>query len=70
VEGLISRAFGRCEEELFASGVLDSLRAVELGVLLEQEFGLSLTDLSLQDLASVTNIVDKVSTNESVRQAR
>ena len=60
VEAIILQKFGRVEEQLFDSGLLDSLRAIELGVLLEGEFGIPITDLTVHDLASVTCIVEKL----------
>jgi acyl carrier protein len=60
VEDLVVRAFGRSEERLFDSGLLDSLRAVELGVLLEENFGIPISELSVQDLASIATIVQKL----------
>ena len=60
VESIILAKFGRLEEQLFDSGLLDSLRAIELGVLLEGEFGIPITDLTVHDLASVTCIVEKL----------
>ena len=60
VESIIQAKFGRVEEQLFDSGLLDSLRAIELGVLLEGEFGIPITDLTVHDLATVTCIVEKL----------
>lgn len=60
VEEIIGRAFGRVEEQLFESGLLDSLRAIELGTLLEAEFGIPISDMSIHDLASITSLVDKL----------
>jgi acyl carrier protein len=61
VEALIIRVFGRFEERLFESGLIDSLRAIELGAMLEAEFGVPISELSVHDLASVTTIVAKLS---------
>ena len=69
VEDIVKQAFGRSEERLFDSGVLDSLRAIELGVLLEEAFGIPISELSIQDLASITSIVQKLSTYSAARQA-
>lgn len=60
VEAIVSKAFGRVEEQLFDSGLLDSLRAIEFGMMLEAEFGVPISELCLDDLASVTSIVKKL----------
>jgi acyl carrier protein len=68
VEEILTRTFGRCEEHLYASGLIDSLRAIELGTLLEAEFGIPISELSVQDLVSVTTIVDKLQASTRLKK--
>jgi acyl carrier protein len=57
VEAVIRGKFGRVETELAASGLVDSLRAMELLVSLQDEFRLELPNVTIQDLATVPRIV-------------
>lgn len=57
VEGIILGKFGRVEADLSASGIVDSLGAMELLVLLQNEFEVRLPDVTVQDLSSVPRIV-------------
>jgi acyl carrier protein len=57
VESIIAGAFGAVNEDLVASGVVDSVRAMELLVLLEKEFEVKLEHVGMKDLATVTGIV-------------
>ncbi|MEO8700887.1 MAG: acyl carrier protein [Kofleriaceae bacterium] len=70
VEGIVTQAFGRTEENLFSSGVLDSLRAIELGMLLEEEFAIPISDLDIQDLSSISNIVTKLHTHSPALRSK
>jgi acyl carrier protein len=65
VESLIARAFGSVNEDLVASGVVDSVRAMELLVLLEQEFAVRLGNIGMKDLATVTSIVGVIDASRS-----
>jgi len=60
VERLILAKFGRVEEDLVASGLVDSLSAMELLVLLQDEFHVRLADVTVTDLSTVPGIVDKI----------
>jgi acyl carrier protein len=60
VEAVILGKFGRVEADLNASGIVDSLGAMELLVLLQDEFRIRLSDVTVQDLASVARIVSVV----------
>ncbi len=60
VEALIVAKFGRVEAELNASGVVDSLGAMELLVLLQDEFEVRLAEVTVQDLSSVARIVSVI----------
>jgi acyl carrier protein len=57
VEAVIRAKFGRVESDLSASGIIDSLRAMELLVELQDEFGVRLSDVTVQDLSTVPRIV-------------
>jgi acyl carrier protein len=60
IEAILIKRFGRVEERLFATGLIDSLGAIQLGVHLEDEFGIGMTDLELHDFISITSIVEKL----------
>lgn len=57
VEAVIVQKFGRVETDLVEQGIVDSLGAMELLVLLQTEFGVRLTDVAIADLSTVPRIV-------------
>jgi extradiol dioxygenase family protein/acyl carrier protein len=57
VEALLVARFGRIEADLVASGIVDSLGAMELLVLIQEEFGVKLAGVTAIDLATVPRIV-------------
>ena len=57
MEAVIVRRFGRIEEDLGASGIIDSISAMELLVLLQDEFAVQLSEVTVADLATVPGIV-------------
>ena len=62
VEAMILGKFGRVEPELHATGIVDSLGAMELLVLLQDEFRVRLGDVTVKDLSSVARIVSVIAT--------
>jgi len=60
VEAVIVGKFGLLEEDLDGSGLVDSLGAIELLLLLQDEFGITLGDATLKDLSSVVRIVSAI----------
>jgi acyl carrier protein len=60
VIAMIVAKFGRIEADLNASGLVDSLGAMELLVLLQDELQVRLVDVTVQDLSSVARIVTVV----------
>ena len=60
VEAVILSKFGRVEADLNASGIVDSLGAMELLVLLQDEFAVPLKDVTVQDLSTVARIVSVI----------
>jgi hypothetical protein len=60
VTALIVREFGTVEEDLVASGILDSLRSMELMIALETEFAVKLSHIQVADLSTVTRIVASI----------
>jgi acyl carrier protein len=60
VEALILAKFGRVEPDLMASGIIDSLRAMELLLLLQEAFGLPLSGVTVIDLSTVDRIVSLI----------
>jgi acyl carrier protein len=57
VEALILGKFGRVESDLTASGIIDSVSAMELLLLLQDEFGVQLSGVTVTDLSTVPSIV-------------
>ena len=60
VEAVIVCKFGHLEDDLSASGFVDSLGAIELLFLLQDEFRVNLGDVTLKDLSSVARIVSVI----------
>ncbi len=57
---LVTRRYGRAQEELVKSGVVDSLTAVELAIALEQEFCLEPDSFGLSDMATLTSVSQRI----------
>jgi acyl carrier protein len=57
---IVAAKYGRAEENLMASGLVDSLRAVELAMLLEKEFALDADTFTLSDMKTVSSISKRV----------
>ena len=62
VETVIKAELGRTEEYLFATGLVDSVKAISLLLCLEDEFGFSLEDLSLSDMETISCLSKKIET--------
>jgi acyl carrier protein len=60
IEKLVRSRFGRVEEDLVRSGILDSLRTIELALALEVEFGIGLMQLTLKDIATLTTLTRRI----------
>jgi extradiol dioxygenase family protein/acyl carrier protein len=60
IEAAIHRTRGSVQEELLASGFLDSIGAMELVAAIQRDLGAALADLQLSDLATVTTLVAAV----------
>ena len=60
IEATIHRTRGSVQEELLASGFLDSIGAMELVAAIQQDLGAALADLQMSDLATVTTLVAAV----------
>lgn len=57
---VVREKYGRAEEELMASGIIDSLRAVELAMALEEEFDLPADSFTLRDMMTVTSLSERI----------
>jgi acyl carrier protein len=57
---LIKAKYGRVEEELMASGLIDSLRAVELALILAKEFNLEADSFALRDMKTITSLSQRI----------
>lgn len=60
IEAAIHRTRGSVEEDLLVSGFLDSIGAMELVAVIQQDLGAALADLQMSDLATVTTLVAAV----------
>ena len=60
VMDILHMRYGRADEELMASGLLDSLRAVQLALELEAEFGLQPDSFALSDMKTVTAVAQRI----------
>jgi acyl carrier protein len=57
---IIQARYGRAEEELMASGLIDSLRAVELALVLAKEFNLEADSFALRDMKTITSLSQRI----------
>ncbi|PTL78925.1 hypothetical protein DAT35_35440 [Vitiosangium sp. GDMCC 1.1324] len=57
---IITARYGRAEEELMASGLIDSLRAVELALVLAKEFNLEADGFALKDMKTITSLSQRI----------
>jgi uncharacterized protein len=64
VEAAIHRIRGVVQEELLATGFLDSIGAMELVAAVQQDLGIALADLEMTDLATVTTLAAAVAAAE------
>jgi acyl carrier protein len=60
IREIVAARYGRVEERLLASGLLDSLSAVELALELEKEFDLEADSFALSDMASITALSERI----------
>jgi extradiol dioxygenase family protein len=60
IEAVIHRVRGSVQDELLASGFVDSIGAMELVAALSQELGVALDELQLRDLATVAALAEAV----------
>jgi extradiol dioxygenase family protein len=61
IQAALHRVCGAVEDELMASGFLDSLRAMELVSAIQDDLGISLGELQKPDLATLADLVGAVS---------
>lgn len=54
---IVAGKYGRSDEELMASGIIDSLSAIDLALTLERELGLDADSFDLDDMRSISSIV-------------
>jgi acyl carrier protein len=60
VAEIVLARLGSVEEELVATGLLDSVKAISLALALEEEFGLPLEEVSLDDMVTLSSLTRKV----------
>lgn len=60
VAEIVLARLGSVEEELVATGLLDSVKAISLALALEEEFGLPLEEMSLDDMVTLSSLTRKV----------
>ena len=60
IEAAIHHTRGAVQEELLVSGFLDSIAAIELVSVIQQDLGAGLGELQISDLATVTTLVAAV----------
>jgi acyl carrier protein len=57
---IVTKQYGRAEEDLMAGGVIDSLRAIDLALKLEQEFDLPANSFLLTDMRTITTLTQRI----------
>lgn len=62
IEAVIHRVRGSVQDELLASGFVDSIGAMELVAALAQDLGVALDELQLRDLATVSTLAEATAT--------
>jgi len=60
VSAIVTQRYGRSDERLMATGIIDSLSAVDLAITLEQEFRLDADSFALSDMATVTSVSERI----------
>lgn len=60
VRRIVLAKHGRVEEELTASGIVDSLAAIDLAIELEKEFELAPDSFALADFVTVTRLAGRI----------
>lgn len=60
IQASIHRVRGAVEEELLVSGFLDSVGAMEVVAAIQKDLGISLADMQMSDMATVTTLVTAV----------
>jgi acyl carrier protein len=60
VTEIVLARLGSVEEELVATGLLDSVKAISLALALEEEFVLPLEEMSLDDMVTLSSLTRKV----------
>ena len=58
---LIQSKYGKCDELLMQSGIIDSLKAVELAVEVGAVFNIDINGLRLNDMATITSLANAIS---------
>jgi uncharacterized protein len=70
IEAEVFRTCGAVQEDLVAAGLLDSLKAFELVASLKRAFRIELDDVTMQDLSSITSIVETIYHQAKRKEAR
>ncbi|HEU4727213.1 MAG TPA: VOC family protein [Kofleriaceae bacterium] len=69
IEAAIHRTRGAVQEQLLASGFIDSIGAMELVTAIQHDLGVALAELQMTDLATVTTLVAAVAAAVRARRA-
>jgi acyl carrier protein len=57
---IIQKKYGRVEENLMSTGLVDSLGAVELTIILEKEFSLPVNSFSLLHMRTISLLSERI----------
>jgi acyl carrier protein len=60
VAAVVMQCLGTVEDSLTENGLIDSVKAINLALNLEEEFGISLEDVSLADMTTVLKLSQKI----------
>lgn len=60
ISTIFIREFGRVEEDLVASGIVDSLKSIEVALILEEEFQVPLESLTMADMTTLESLSQKI----------
>lgn len=67
---LVHDKYGQCDELLMESGVLDSLKAVELAIEVGTIFDIETKQLKLNDMATLTSLTQAILSIQNQKQTQ
>lgn len=57
---VLQKEFGKADEDLVGTGLIDSVRAIDIALIFEQEFDIQLEGLMMVDMMSISSLSKKI----------